>query len=82
MTATFSAANQNSNSPKLATLARLTTAKKVTNTSATTHWGTPGSHDCTIAEAPVISTPSTMISMNQYSHPMLNPAQRPIPMRA
>ncbi len=37
MTATFNAANQNSNSPKFATRARLTTAKKVTKTSATTH---------------------------------------------
>lgn len=65
MTATFSAANQNSNSPKLATFARFTTAKNVTNTRATTHCGTPGSQLLTIAEAPVISTPRTMISMNQ-----------------
>ncbi len=40
MAATLRAANQNSNSPKLLTFARLTTAKKVTNTSAITHWGT------------------------------------------
>lgn len=66
ITATFSAANQNSNSPKFATFARLTTAKKVTNTSATTHCGTPpGIHEFTMLAAPVISTPSTMISMNQ-----------------
>ena len=82
MAATLRAANQNSNSPKLLTFARLTTAKKVTNTSAITHWGTPGSQSLTIAEAPVISAPSTMISMNQYSQPMTKPAHSPIPMRA
>ncbi len=82
ITATLIAANQNSNSPKLATFARLTTAKKTTKTRAIVHCGTSGNHPVTMAEAPVISAPSTMISKHQYSQPMTNPAQSPMPIRA
>ena len=68
MTATLIKANQNSNSPNPLTCMRLTTAKNTTQTSAGIH-GSTLNHDAMIAEAPVISAPSTMISMNQYSQP-------------
>ncbi len=58
MTVTLIAANQNSNSPKLLTFARFTTAKNTTKTRATTHCGIDGTQSFTIAEAPVISRPA------------------------
>src|SRR5699024_7263314 len=82
ITATLIAANQNSNSPKLATFDRFTIAKKVTNTRAGTHWGSHGAQAAMIPEAPVISAPSTRISITQYSQPMVKPAQSPIAERA
>ena len=64
-TATLSDANQNSNSPKLRTGARLTTANAVTSSNAMAHCGSTGSHPWMICEAPVISTPSTSTSVAQ-----------------
>ena len=76
MTATLMKANQNSNSPKPRTLARLTMAKNTTHTRPGIQPGMPHQAPM-IAPAPVISAPSTMISMNQYNQPMMKPADRP-----
>lgn len=76
ITATLKNANQNSNSPKPRTSARLTAAKNATQISAGIHGSTPN-HCPIMAAAPVISAPSTMVSMNQYSQPSEKPAQRP-----
>ena len=53
-----------------------------TITRATTHWGTAGNQSTKIVAAPVTSMPVTMMSMTQYSHPIVNPAHRPIPASA
>ena len=53
-----------------------------TMTRAMTHWGTPGNQPTKNVAAPVTSRPDTMMSMTQYSHPMVNPAHRPIPASA
>ena len=76
ITATLMNANQNSNSPNPRTLTRLTTAKNATQMRPGIHPGMPHQAPM-IAPAPVISAPSTMISMNQYSQPRTNPADRP-----
>ena len=76
MTATLMNANQNSNSPKPRTCAKFTTAKNTTDTSAGIHGSTPNQEPM-MAAAPVITAPITMMSMNQYSQPMVNPAQWP-----
>ena len=62
--ATLMMANQNSNSPKPPTAAKLTMAKKTTATNAGIQGSTPNQLE-TIAAAPVISAPITMTSMNQ-----------------
>ncbi len=64
MTPTLMMENQNSNSPKPRTAAKLMMAKKVTAMSAGTHGAQPV-HPAMMAEAPVISEPMTMMSMNQ-----------------
>ena len=64
MTATLIRENQYSNSPNPRTWAKLTTAKNTTHTSAGIQGSTPN-QPAMIAEAPVISAPSTMVSMNQ-----------------
>ncbi len=74
---TLRAANQNSNSPKFFTAARLLTVKTTMKTSTQTHWSTEGTQPCAIFAAPVASTASTTTSRNQYSQPAEKPAQRP-----
>ena len=76
MTRTLISANQNSNSPKFFTAAKLITVKNAIATSAGIHGEMPN-HCPTMAEAPVISTAMIMIIMNQYNQPMAKPAQRP-----
>ena len=53
-----------------------------TITRATTHCGTAGNQPTKNVAAPVTSRPDTMMSMTQYSHPIVNPAHRPIPASA
>src|SRR5690606_19208801 len=77
MAATLVRANQNSASPNCRTPIRLMPPRTATTTPATTHCGTPGHQPETFSATPVTSTPSTMISMNQYSQPSRNPAHRP-----
>lgn len=74
---TFRAANQNSNSPKFFTAARLLTVKTTMKSSTHTHWSTEGTQPFAIFAAPVASTASTTTSRNQYSQPAEKPAQRP-----
>ncbi len=76
ITAIFTAANQNSNSPKLATRARLTAAKNTIAINAGIQGSTPNQRPMNAA-APVISAPITMMSVNQYSQPIAKPAVRP-----
>ena len=76
ITTTLIRANQNSNSPKFFTAAKLITVKKPMAISAGIQ-GEMANHWATIADAPVISTAMIMIIMNQYSQPMAKPAQRP-----
>ena len=64
MTPTLMMANQNSNSPKPPTAAKLTTAKNATAISAGIHGAISNQLEM-MAAAPVISAPMTMISMNQ-----------------
>ncbi len=75
--ATLTNANQNSSSPNCRTPQRLITANTTTTASATPHCGTSGYQPVTMRAAPVISAPSTMTSMNQYSQPSRNPAHGP-----
>ena len=61
---------------------RLMPPMTTTITRATTHWGTAGNQSTKIVAAPVTSMPVTMMSITQYSHPIVNPAHRPIPASA
>ena len=74
---TLRVANQNSNSPKFFTAARLATVKTTMKISTQPHWGTAGTQPLAICAAPVASTASTTTSRNQYSQPDVKPAQRP-----
>ena len=64
MTATLISANQNSNSPKFFTAAKLIAVKATMAISAGIH-GEMANQAAMIAEAPVISTAMIMIIMNQ-----------------
>ncbi len=74
---TLRVANQNSNSPKFFTAARLARVKTTMKISTQPHCGTAGTQPLAICAAPVASTASTTTSRNQYSQPTLKPAQRP-----
>ena len=76
MVATLMMANQNSNSPKPPTAAKLTTAKKTTAIRAGIHGSMPNQLEI-MAAAPVISAPMTMTSMNQQIQPKVNRAHGP-----
>ena len=79
MAATLMPASQASMVPNSPAVRRFTPPSTTTMAKAITHWGTCGNQPMNMVAAPVISSPSTMISMNQYSHPTVNPAQRPMP---
>ena len=64
ITVTLIRANQNSNSPRFRTAAKLIAVKITIAVSAGIH-GDTASHDAMMAEAPVISTAMIMIIMNQ-----------------
>lgn len=69
-------------SPYCPAASKLIPPMTTTITRATTHCGTAGNQSTKIVAAPVTSMPVTMISMTQYSHPIVNPAHRPIPASA
>ena len=78
----FTIDSQASISPYWPAASRLMPPMTTTMTRAMTHWGTPGNQPTKNVAAPVTSRPDTMMSMTQYSHPMVNPAHRPIPASA
>lgn len=75
---TFSAANQNSNSPKFFTAARFATQKTTMNRATQAHSGVPGSQPVTIFAAPIPSSPTAVQSSTQKDHPAVKPAHGPI----
>lgn len=75
---TFSAANQNSNSPKFFTAARFVPQKTTMNSATHAHSGVPGSQPLTIFAAPMPSRPTAVQSSTQKDQPAVNPAQGPI----
>ena len=78
----FTIDSQASISPYWPAASRLIPPMTTTMTRAMTHWGTPGNQTTKNVAAPVTSRPDTMMSMTQYSHPIVKPAQRPIPASA
>src|SRR5690606_41014110 len=74
---TFSAANQNSNSPKFFTAARLVPQNTTMNSATQAHSGVPGSQPVTILAAPMPSRPTAVHSSTQNDQPAVNPAQGP-----
>ena len=76
ITATLITLNQNSNSPKPPTAAKLMTVKMTTAISAGIHGAMPNQPPMMLA-APVISAPMTMTSRNHHSQPRTNAAQLP-----
>ncbi|CAM5388422.1 hypothetical protein SGLAM104S_06169 [Streptomyces glaucescens] len=75
---TFSAANQNSNSPKFFTAARFAPQKTTMNSATHAHSGVPGSQPLTIFAAPMPSRPTAVHSSTQNDQPAVNPAHGPI----
>lgn len=78
MATTFSVANQNSNSPKFFTAARLVPQKITMKRATQAHSGVPGSQPDMISAAPIPSRPTATQSRNQNAQPEVNPAHGPI----
>jgi hypothetical protein len=74
---TFSAANQNSNSPKFFTAARFATQKTTMNRATQAHSGVPGSQPVTIFAAPMPSRPTAVQSSTQKDQPAVKPGPGP-----
>ncbi len=74
---TLMPANQNSNSPYEPTETRLVAVRAIMTISDQPHCGTAGIHPLRMVAPAVASTASTTAQKNQYSQPMVKPAQRP-----
>src|SRR6478735_4135950 len=77
MTATLRMANQNSNSPKFRTPARLMPVKTTMKSSVSAQTGTTGQTENSSPAAPRASAAMTTTSCSHHSHPMVAPAVRP-----
>ncbi len=75
---TFSVANQNSNSPKLPTAARLVPQKRTMNSRTHIHEDVAGNQETMMAAAPIASTAMPTHSSTQNIQPAVNPAHGPI----
>ena len=77
MTATLRIANQNSNSPKFRTPARLMAVNATMNSSASAHTGTTGQTEKSSPAAPRASAAITTTSCSHHNQPIVAPAVRP-----
>src|ERR1044072_3164589 len=75
---TFSAANQNSNSPKFFTAARFVARNTSMNSATQPHSGVSGSQPAPIFAAPMPSRPTAVHSSTQNDQPAVNHDQRPL----
>ena len=78
MAATFRMANQNSNSPKFRTPARLIAVKATMNTKASAHTGMTGQTENSSPAAPSASAAMTTTSCSHQSQPTVDPAVLPM----
>ena len=78
----FTIESQASISPYCPAASRLMPPITTTMNRAITHCGTEGNQPTKNVAAPVTSRPDTIMSMTQYSQPIVKPAHRPIPASA
>ena len=79
--ATFMEENQNSNSPNERADSRLTAVIPASRAKASAQTGRP-IQCCRIPPPAIASIGTTITQKYQYSHPLVNPAQSPSPIRA